>query len=102
SAPRRFSIAGEISRTPPPRLVHQVNGVPVRQEIIRPAAAAIRRALKIDGGLPTTVNHHQGIGVAALRRYLVLHVHLSQHRAAVPGPVVPPASEKTPLVRDFQ
>src|SRR5262249_40597749 len=69
----------EESRSSPAGLIDDIDGVAIRDEIIRPTRTAIRRAEEIRGGLAPAVHHDDGIGPGLVSGDLILHEHLADH-----------------------
>src|SRR6185437_8955309 len=76
----RFAVdVGEEPGTAAAGLIDDVDRIAMRDEVIGPAAPAVRRAEEVDAGLAAAVDHHHGVGPRLVLRHLVLHEHLADH-----------------------
>ena len=79
-------------------LIDDVDRVTALEEVIAPAFAAVGRSHEVRPGLPAAVPHHDRIGLRAVLRDLVLHVHLAGHDLAVARLRIPAADEEIALL----
>src|SRR5436190_4225585 len=84
------------------RLVEDVDGVSLTQEILHPAFAAIRSACVVQPTLTSAREHDNRIGVGELCWNLELDVHLARHEPAALRVVVLAADEEVSLLGDDQ
>ena len=104
---RRFRIirsidAVDIGGTAAADLVHDVDRVALGEKVLRPAVAAVGRAVPARSRRAAAVNHHNRIRMLELLRNLVVDVGVTGHHLTVLLIHIFAADEEISLLRDAQ
>ena len=100
--PRLAVDVGEEPGAAAPGLIDDIDRIAVGDEIVGPAAAAVRRAEEVDAGLAAAVDHHHRIGPRLVLRHLILDEHLADHDGVLADLDVAAGHRERALVGDLQ
>jgi hypothetical protein len=99
----RLAVAvAEESRAAAPRLIDDVDGIAVGNEVVGPTAAPVRRGEEIRCGLSAAVDHHHCVGTRPVPGNLILHVHLADHDRLLVDLDIASGDREHALVRDLE